>query len=209
MWLVLAPGGCWAPERQRDGPCQVTVLSSSMRTEAIFAGDEMPVPTEDQTGALLRHFTDLHDGTHFGARSRSEKEQLFGKAVTLIDPYARRALGEINQDLLLGTGEVVASDVRPDATGGVEAEWTLSWPLQRDAGIAPVILRAHFGSGFHHPHLRSGTAGDWPLNVIDEAQAAAELPTLRAMAAADLHNLVFQLGGDVRIIPAVQVQRTG
>jgi hypothetical protein len=24
------------------------------------------------------------------------------------------------------------------------------------------------------------------------------------MAAADLHNLVFQLGGDVRIIPAVQ-----
>jgi hypothetical protein len=30
--------------------------------------------------------------------------------------------------------------------------------------------------------------------------------TLRAMAAADLHNLVFQLGGDVRIIPAVQTQ---
>jgi hypothetical protein len=45
-----------------------------------------------------------------------------------------------------------------------------------------------------------------PLNVFDEAQAAAELPTLRAMAAADLHNLVFQLGGDVRIIPAVQAQ---
>jgi hypothetical protein len=42
--------------------------------------------------------------------------------------------------------------------------------------------------------------------VFDEAQAAAELPTLRAMAAADLHNLVFQLGGDVRIIPAVQAQ---
>jgi hypothetical protein len=26
------------------------------------------------------------------------------------------------------------------------------------------------------------------------------------MAAADMHNLVFQLGGDVRIIPAVQAQ---
>jgi hypothetical protein len=45
-----------------------------------------------------------------------------------------------------------------------------------------------------HPHLRSGTVGDWPLNVYDEEQATAELPTLRAMAAADLHNLVLQLG---------------
>jgi hypothetical protein len=31
---------------------------------------------------------------------------------------------------------------------------------------------------------------------------AAELPTLRAMAAAEMHNLILQLGGDVRIIPA-------
>ena len=111
---------------------------------------------------------------------------------------------KINQGLLLGTGEVTATGVRPQAAGGTEAEWTLTWPLQQAAGIAPVTLRAHYGTTFHHPHLRSGTTGDWPLNVFDEAQAAAELPTLRAMAAADLHNLVFQLGGDVRIIPAVQ-----
>jgi hypothetical protein len=167
----------------------------------------MPAPSQDYTheytGALLRHFTDLRDGTHFGARSRGEKEQLFGKAVALIDPHARRALGEINKDLLLGTGEVSGTGVRPDATGGVEAEWTLSWPLQQAEGIEPVTLRAHFGTQFHHPHLRSRTAGDWPLNIRDEAQAAAELPMLRAMAAADLHNLVFQLGGDVRVIPAV------
>jgi hypothetical protein len=39
--------------------------------------------------------------------------------------------------------------------------------------------------------------------VFDEEQAAAELPTLRAMASADLHNLVFQLGGDYRVIPAI------
>jgi hypothetical protein len=39
--------------------------------------------------------------------------------------------------------------------------------------------------------------------VFDAMQAEAELPTLRAIASADLHNLVFQLGGDVRIIPAV------
>jgi hypothetical protein len=166
----------------------------------------MPVPAEGPAGALLRHFIDLRDRTHGGVGSRREKEELFGKAVLLIDPYARRALDEINQGLLLGTGEVTGTGVRPQAAGGIEAEWTLTWPLQQAAGIAPVILRAHYGTAFHHPHLRSGTTGDWPLNVFDEAQAAAELPTLRAMAAADLHNLVFQIGGDVRIIPAVQAQ---
>jgi hypothetical protein len=75
-------------------------------------------------------------------------------------------------------------------------------PEQR-AAIKPIIIRAYYGSGFLHPHLQSGTVGVWPLNVFDEEQAAGELPTLRAMAAADLHNLVFQTGGDFRIIPAV------
>jgi hypothetical protein len=37
--------------------------------------------------------------------------------------------------------------------------------------------------------------------VFDDKQAAAELPTLRAVASADLHNLVFQR--DYRIIPAI------
>ena len=166
----------------------------------------MPVPAADPVGALLRHFTDLRDGTHGGASSRHGKEDLFAKAVPLIDPHARRALDEINQGLLLGTGEVTGTGLRPQAGGGTEAVWTLTWPLQQAAGIAPVTLRAHYGTAFHHPHLRSGTTGDWPLNVFDDAQAAAELPTLRAMAAADLHNLVFQLGGDVQVIPAAQTQ---
>jgi hypothetical protein len=55
-------------------------------------------------------------------------------------------------------------------------------------------------TGFHHPHLRGATAGTWPLNVFDDEQARAELPVLRAIAAADLHNLVFQR--DFRIVPA-------
>jgi hypothetical protein len=37
--------------------------------------------------------------------------------------------------------------------------------------------------------------------VFDEQQAAAQLPTLRAIVSADLHNLVFQR--DYRIIPAI------
>jgi hypothetical protein len=150
----------------------------------------------------LRHFADLRDGTHGGARSRRDKERLFAAAVPLLDPHARQALEEINTSLLLGTGEVTATGVRRAADGGIDAVWALSWPEQQAAGVEPVVIRAYFGPGFLHPHLQSGTVGDWPLNVIDEEQAATELPTLRAMAAADIHNLVFHLGGNVRIIPA-------
>jgi hypothetical protein len=159
-------------------------------------------PRPASTSALLRHFADLRDGTHGGARSRQDKERLFVAAVPLLDPQARQALEEINTYLLLGTGEVTARGVRRSADGGIDAVWSLSWPEQHAAGIEPIVIRAYFGAGFAHPHLQSGTAGDWPLNVFDSDQAAAELPTLRAMAAADIHNLVFQVGGDVRIIPA-------
>src|SRR2546430_14454860 len=102
-----------------------------------------------------------------------------------------------------GTGRVVATGVRGSAGGGMEAVGSLSWREQQAAGIEPILIRAYFGVGFLHPHLQSGTVGDWPLNVFDDEQAAAELPTLRAMASADIHNLVSQLGGDYRIIPAV------
>lgn len=152
--------------------------------------------------ALLRHFADLRDGTHGDASSREDKERLFSAAVPLLDPYARQALDEINANLLLGTGDLTATGVRRSADGGMDAIWELSWPEQRDARIKPIVIRAYYGARFHHPHLQSGTVGDWPLNVYDEEQAAMELPTLRAIAAVDLHNLVFQLGGDVRVIPA-------
>ena len=162
----------------------------------------LQTPRPASASALLRHFADLRDGTHGGVGSRPDKERLFAAAVPLLDPHARRALEEINASLLLGTGEVTATGVRRSADRGIDAVWALSWPEQQAAGIKPIILRAYFGAGFAHPHLQSGTVGDWPLNVFDEEQASAELPTLRALAAADIHNLVYQLGGDVRIIPA-------
>jgi hypothetical protein len=161
----------------------------------------MTTPEPAYIAELLRHFADLRDHTHGGATSRRDKEQLFAEAVGLLDPYARQALDEINADLLLGTGEVTATGVQRSAAGGVDSVWALSWPEQRETGINPIAIHAFYGSGFHHPHLRGGTVGDWPLNVFTPEQAAAELPTLRAIAAADVHNLVFQR--DYRIIPAI------
>ena len=91
---------------------------------------------------------------------------------------------------------------------GFDAIWALSWPDQQAAGIKPLVIRAYYGLGFLHPHLQSGSVGDWPLNVFDDEQAAAELPTMRAIASAELQNLVLELGGDVRIIPAVMNVQT-
>jgi hypothetical protein len=170
--------------------------------------DNMHGPPPDYIAALSRHFADLRDGTHGGATSRRDKERLFAAAVALLDPQARQVLDEINMYLLLDSGEVTATGVRRSADGGVEATWELSWPEQQAAGISPIVIRAYYGAGFLHPHLQSGTVGDWPLNVFNEEQAAGELPTLRAMAAADLHNLVFQVGGDVRIVPAIRTPPT-
>jgi hypothetical protein len=154
---------------------------------------------------LVRHFADLRDGTHGGLRSRRDKERLFTASVALLDRHARQPLDEINTHLLLGTGEVTATGVRRGGAG-VDAVWALSWPEQRATGIDPVMIRAFYSAGAHHPHLSGGTVGDWPFNVFDEEQATAELPTLRAIASADIHNLVFQR--DYRIIPAILSRRT-
>ena len=170
--------------------------------------DIVYVSRPEYTGALLRHFADLRDGTHGGVTSRRNKESLFTTAVALLDPPAWQALDEINTDLLLGAGQVTATGVRRSATGGLDAVWTLSWREQRAARIQPIVIRAYFGISSPHPHLQGGTVGDWPLNVFDEEQAATELPTLRAIASAEIHNLVFQTGGDYRIIPALLNRQT-
>jgi len=142
---------------------------------------------------LLRHFADLRDGTHGdGAVTRTDKEHLFAAAVGFLDRYARQALAEINDALLLGTGTISASGVTRPSSGDLSGLWTLGWPEQERAGIAPIKLEAFFGHNFHHPHLRGGTVGVWPLNVFSDADAANELATLRAIAGAELHNLVFQ-----------------
>jgi hypothetical protein len=150
--------------------------------------------------ALLRHFADLRDGTHGDAADRAGKERLFAVAVDLLDPVATGVLQEVNRHLLAGTGDIAGTGVHPAPDGGVVAQWTLSWPQQRDTDLPPLGLVAHYGSGFHHPHLRGVTVGEWPLNVFTAADAVDQVPTLRAIVTADLHNLVFRR--DYRIVPA-------
>lgn len=151
--------------------------------------------------SLTRHFEDLRDGTHGGSVSRKGKEAHFETAVELLAPVARQVLTELNTTLLLGSGRLTETGLRPTTDGGHDAAWMLSWPEQHAAGVEPIVLRAFFGGGFHHPHLRGTTIGDWPLNVFSHEDAAAQLPILRAIVAGDLHNLVYR--ADYRIVPAV------
>jgi hypothetical protein len=155
--------------------------------------------------SLIGHFEDLRDGTHGGSASRKDKEAHFEKAVQLLAPIARQVLNEMNINLLRDTGQLTESGLRRTPDGGLKASWALSWPEQQAAGIEPIVLQAHFGGGFHHPHLRGTTVHDWPLNVFCEEDAAAQLSILRAIASSDLHNLVYL--SDYRIVPVVTANR--
>ncbi|UQN07982.1 hypothetical protein [Deinococcus sp. QL22] len=161
------------------------------------------LPTSPAFQALLRHFTDLRDGRHGGCANRHDKEQLFRREILRLDPVVREVFAELNTALLLRTGVVEFNAVQRDTSGGLVASWTLSWPEQEHAGLPPVMLLGVSGWGFHHPHLRAATVGEWPLNVYSDEQAWAERDVLRAIVAGELHNLVFQLGGNIRLIPAL------
>jgi hypothetical protein len=151
--------------------------------------------------SLMRHFEDLRDGTHGGSTSRKDKEAHFERAVQLLAPITRQVLAEMNTSLLLGKGQLTETGLQRTADGGLNASWILSWPEQRAAGVQAIMLEAYFGGGFHHPHLRGTTVRDWPLNVFNDEDAAAQLSILRAIASSDLHNLVYR--ADYRIVPAV------
>lgn len=151
--------------------------------------------------SLMRHFIDLRDGVHADAVSRRDKEAVFAREVDLLSPVARQVLSEVNTYLLLDSGTVSETGIQRSADGGMSATWQLTWPEQQVVHVHPIMFHAFFGASFHHPHLRGGTVGDWPLNVSSVQDATDQLPVLRAIAAGDLHNLVFQ--ADYRIIPAV------
>jgi hypothetical protein len=59
--------------------------------------DNMDSLRPEYTAELLRHFADLRDGTHGGARSRRDNERLFAAAFVLLDPHARQPLHEMTR----------------------------------------------------------------------------------------------------------------
>jgi hypothetical protein len=173
----------------------------SSNPELIAEDDNVPA----YVTALMRHFVDLRDNTHGGSTGRRDKEDHFARAVELLHPVASHVLREMNTMLLLESGQITGTGLQRTPDGGLVASWALSWSEQRSAGVSPVVLMAYYGIGFHHPHLRGATVGDWPLNIFTRSDAADQLHLLRAIASSELHNLVFQ--ADYTIVPAVSRRR--
>lgn len=172
-----------------------------MSTASTGAESEAAPRQED----IFRHLDDLRTRTYEGAGNWSERVACFHRAVKLLDPVVRRVLGETDAAFLDGTA-VADHDAGEDEDGGRWARWILSWPTQREApgreggGVQPVQVTALFARHNIHPHLSGTTAGMWPCQVTDEADAARQEPIVRAIVEAELHQRIVE--GRWGIVPA-------
>jgi hypothetical protein len=82
--------------------------------------------------SLIRHFSDLRDGTHGGSKGRNDKEAPFEKAAQMLAPVARQVLTEMNTSLLLDTGQLTETGLRLIADGGLTA--STIWFIKRTIG---------------------------------------------------------------------------
>jgi hypothetical protein len=160
---------------------------------------------------MLRHLDDLRTGTYEGTASREDRLALFRSAVDLLDPVVHAVLVEADATFLAGTGTIERRPVTMGSAGDAEASWELSWPDQRDAvnvrsggAVPPIQVVAWFAAGSTHPHLRGSQAGNWPMQVLDGADAERQEPIVRAIVEAELHERVFE--GTWRIVPSFVAQ---
>lgn len=160
---------------------------------------------------LMRHLADLVAHSYEGATSWPDRLSVFHRAVQLLDPVVRGVLAEADATFLGNTGEITRRSVE-QGDGSVGEHWELSWPRQREAvsrdggPVAPVQVIAWFRRSFNHAHLRGSTAGDWPLQVTSIRDATRQLPIIRAIVEAELHQRIYE--GRYPVMP-VAVRKYG
>jgi hypothetical protein len=160
---------------------------------------------------LMRHLADLVARRYEGAVSWVDRVAVFHRAVELLDPVIWRVLAEADAAFLDNTGEITRRGVEQD-DGSVGEHWELSWPRQREAvsrdggPVAPVQVIAWFHRSFNHAHLRGSIAGDWPLQVTSTDDATRQLPIVRAIVEAELHQRIYE--GRYPVMP-VAVRKYG
>lgn len=160
---------------------------------------------------LMRHLADLATRSYEGAKSWPDRLAVFHRAVQLLDPVVRGVFAEADAMFLESSGEVSRHSVEAD-DGSVGEHWVLSWPRQREATsrdggpVAPVQVIAWFRRSFNHAHLRGSTAGDWPLQVTSTDDAARQIPIVRAIVEAELHQRIYE--GRYPVMP-VAVRKYG
>lgn len=162
---------------------------------------------------MMRHLADLEHDYYEGAKTRAERDEVFRTAFRLLTPVAVAVLEDMNEWLLGRAGRVDNHEPEADGDGGLNGRWTLSWPrLERGLSVytgeplRPVTIDAVYPGHWTHGHLarlHTGLPAEvtaWPMQVRTEADAARQEPILRAIAEAELHERVYQLDGDWRLV---------
>lgn len=157
-------------------------------------------PTTVRADDLLRHLRDLSTGTYEGAKNRNAKEALYRQGIELLTPIAVSVLEEANTLFLKGTGNVQVIGPGDDGFGGLETRFELSWPEQQASQVTrgpheplqPVCIVVNYSQNFLHPHLAGSTAGYWPFQVMNEANAERQRDILAAIVELELHQRIFE-----------------
>lgn len=168
---------------------------------------------------MRRHLADLRHDWYEGAESHEARQEVFLRAFDLVTPVAEVVLGDMNDWLLEGRGRVHTQRPEDDGSGGLSGGWTLTWPrLERATNVhtrhplRPVTIAAIYPRGWTHGHLarlHTGLPAEvtaWPLQVLDEADAWRQEPVLRILAEAELHERVYQAGGDWRLVAGLDTR---
>ena len=166
-----------------------------------------PSPTLLRPTDLLRHLKDLRTGTYEGAENREAQVALYQKGIALITPIALAILEEANRLFLQGSGDIQIIGPASEDSGKLETRFELSWPEQRTAHLTrglheplqPVRIIVTYAQNFLHPHLAASTAGYWPFQVTNQADAERQTSILCAIVELELHQRIYET--DWRILP--------
>lgn len=157
---------------------------------------------------LMRHLADLRAMAYEGAAGRDGQEKTFRDATRFLGAVVEEMLGEANDRLLLGSGKVERVEAETEADGA-SVRWSLSWPDQRAAivrttgkPLEPVSVVARLRPSHIHGHLGGSYFGDWPMQIVSIQDAERQAPILLAIIEAEIHQRVFEAGGNWRLIPA-------
>ena len=158
---------------------------------------------------FFRHLEDLRVNQYEGASSAQDRESVFRRAVQLLSPVVLRIMDEFNREYLEGTGEIVHQSPRDDGSGGLIAEWLLSWPAQREAkmrfrerSLPPIRVLAVFPRGWTHGHLAAPQGGEWPLQITDASDAVRQEALIRIILEGELHQRIYEATSNWKIVPS-------
>ena len=174
-------------------------------------------PTRDMWKARIedmkRHLSDLQHNSYDEAQERSERDIVFVRAFELLTPWAQQVLEDMNDWLVNGMGTVSVNEPVSDGEGGINGSWTLTWPkleastnVHNGEPLRPVTIDAVYPGHWTHGHiarLHEGLPAEvtaWPMQVLNEEDAARQEPILRAIAEAELHERLYQANGDWQMV---------